>query len=87
MDVIKSKLTIKHSGVYGSKGLAKVSTVGTGMQNSTGYAATMFESLAKVNVNIDMITTSEIRITCIINRDSANDAVKALHEAFDLQTE
>ncbi len=48
--------------------LAKVSVVGTGMQNSPGYASTMFRSLADAGVNIEMITTSEIRITCIVGQ-------------------
>ncbi len=64
--------------------LAKVSVVGTGMQNSPGYAATMFRSLADAGVNIEMITTSEIRITCIVSEIQCADAVRALHKAFEL---
>lgn len=65
--------------------LAKVSVVGTGMQNAPGYAETMFRALAGANVNIDMITTSEIRITCVIDRDQVEPAVQALHAAFELE--
>ena len=67
-----------------AEGLAKVSIVGTGMQDSPGYAAKMFSALSEENINIDMITTSEIRITCIINEDSIAAAARALHSAFGL---
>lgn len=65
--------------------LGKVSIVGTGMQNTPGYAATMFKTLSAQGINIQLITTSEIRITCIIAADKVKDAVKALHKAFDLE--
>lgn len=64
--------------------LGNVSIVGTGMQNNPGYAARMFRSLYEADVNIEMITTSEIRITCIIAEDKVEDAVRALHKAFAL---
>lgn len=65
--------------------LAKVSIVGTGMQNVPGYAATMFRTLYEQGINIQLITTSEIRITCIIAEDRVKDAIKALHKAFELE--
>ena len=65
--------------------LAKVSIVGTGMLNTPGYAANMFRALSEQGINIQLITTSEIRITCIIAEDKVKDAVKALHKAFDLE--
>lgn len=65
--------------------LAKVSIVGTGMQNVPGYAATMFRTLYEQGINIQLITTSEIRITCIIAEDRVRDAVRALHKAFELE--
>ncbi len=65
--------------------LAKVSIIGTGMQNTPGYAAEMFRTLYEKNINIQLITTSEIRITCIIARDKVKDAARALHKAFDLE--
>jgi aspartate kinase len=67
--------------------LGKVSIIGTGMQNAPGYAARMFDALSKENINIQLITTSEIRITCIIDEDRVKDAVKALHKAFELDKE
>jgi aspartate kinase len=67
--------------------LAKVSIVGTGMQSAPGYAARMFGALAQADVNIDMISTSDIRITCVVARDQVERAVRALHRAFDLDTE
>ena len=65
------------------EGLAKVSIVGTGMQNSPGYASLMFDTLGGAGVNIEMISTSEIRITCVISRDDVKTAVSALHKAFE----
>ncbi len=65
-------------------GLAKVSVVGTGMQDTPGYASTMFRALADAGINIEMITTSEIRITCIVSEDAVGPASRALHTAFDL---
>ena len=72
--------------VVGNSGLAKMSIVGTGMQNGPGYAATMFAALSKANVNIEMITTSEIRITCVIEASLINEAANALHDAFELDS-
>jgi aspartate kinase len=67
--------------------LAKVSIVGTGMQNTPGYAARMFRSLDEHGIDIQLITTSEIRITCIVSEDTVRDAVRALHQAFELEEE
>ena len=71
--------------VLSSDGWAKVSIVGTGMQHSPGYAARMFRALADHGINIEMITTSEIRITCIVEGPKVGDAVAALHDAFRLE--
>ena len=65
--------------------LGKVSIVGTGIQNAPGYAARMFETLHNEGINIEMITTSEIRITCVIAEDKVQEAVRALHRAFELE--
>ncbi len=65
--------------------LGKVSIIGTGMQNTPGYAARMFGALSKQDINIQLITTSEIRITCIIDETRVEDAVRALHQAFELE--
>jgi len=67
--------------------LAKVSIIGTGMMNMPGYAAKMFRTLYVQGINIQLITTSEIRITCIISEDRVEDAVQALHRAFELEEE
>jgi aspartate kinase len=64
--------------------LGKVSIIGSGMQNAPGYAARMFDALSKENINIQLISTSEIRITCIIEEKRVKDAVRALHKAFEL---
>ncbi len=65
--------------------LGKVSIIGTGMQNIPGYAARMFTALSERGINIQLITTSEIRITCIIAEAGVKDAVRALHRAFELE--
>jgi aspartate kinase len=65
--------------------VAKVSIVGAGIHNTPGYAARMFKTLADAGVNIEMISTSEIRITTIIAEDLLETAVKALHDAFELE--
>ena len=72
------------AGVVSAAGLAAVSIVGSGMQNTPGYASRMFRVLANGGVNIDMITTSEIRISCIIDEAQGHDAVRLLHEGFQL---
>ena len=64
--------------------IAKVSVVGTGMLNTPGIAATMFRTLADAGINISLISTSEIRITCIIAADQVRKAVRALHKAYAL---
>ncbi|MEZ4501867.1 MAG: aspartate kinase [Dehalococcoidia bacterium] len=64
--------------------LGAVSIVGTGMATSPGYAATMFRTLFDAGINIELISTSEIRITCIVAGSQVTDAVRALHDAFAL---
>lgn len=66
--------------------LGKVSIVGSGMQSAPGYAARMFQTLFEAGINIEMITTSEIRITCIVASSQLNAAVQVLHAAFELET-
>ena len=66
--------------------LAKLSIVGTGMQNAPGYASAMFRTLADAGINIEMITTSEIRITCLVKEAQVAEAARALHTAFDLDS-
>ncbi|SMC35675.1 aspartate kinase [Desulfocicer vacuolatum DSM 3385] len=64
--------------------IAKVSVIGLGMKSNSGVAATMFEALAKENINIRLISTSEIRISCVIEEKYAELAVRVLHTAFGL---
>jgi len=71
--------------VTSDKTLSKVSIVGTGMQNTPGYAARMFRALSDEGINIELITTSEIRITCIVDETRVKDAVRALHKAFEVE--
>ncbi len=79
--------TLGASGVVSDPTLAAVSVVGSGMQNTPGYASRMFRILADGNVNIDMITTSEIRISCIVREEQAAEAVRLLHRGFQLDRE
>ena len=66
--------------------ISKVSIVGAGMIDRPGVASLMFETLAQQNVNIRMISTSEIKISCLVDKDQSLKAVKALHEAFHLDS-
>ncbi len=66
--------------------LASISVVGSGMQNTPGYASRMFRVLSEARINIEMITTSEIRISCIIAEAQVPEAVRLLHSGFDLDT-
>ena len=72
--------------VMADDNLAKVSIVGAGLTNAPGYAGAMFRALRDANVNIEMITTAEISLTCVVHQDSVEDAVRALHRAFSLET-
>ncbi|KJR98961.1 MAG: aspartate kinase [Peptococcaceae bacterium BRH_c4a] len=72
------------SGYTWDDGVSKVSAVGAGMASNPGIAAMMFEALAGVGINLEMISTSEIRVSCIIKSDRTLEAVSALHEKFGL---
>jgi len=71
--------------VSADRDIARVSLVGAGMKTHPGVAATMFETLADAGVNIEMISTSSIRISCVVREDKLETAVRALHEAFKLE--
>lgn len=75
---------IEASGVTHDEGVARISLVGAGMRTNPGVAAKMFEVLAAEDVNIEMISTSSIRISCVIQEIDVQKAVRALHSAFDL---
>ncbi|MCH8829244.1 MAG: aspartate kinase, partial [Planctomycetes bacterium] len=70
--------------VHHGTNVSKVSVVGSGMRRHTGVAAQMFQSLASANVNIGMVTTSEIKISAIVDREQIEDAVKSVHAGFGL---
>ena len=78
---------IEADDVLGDVNIAKVSVVGVGMKNHSGVASKMFNTLAKENINIMMISTSEIRISCIIEEKYTELAVRVLHTAFGLDKE
>ncbi len=73
------------AGVDADRDIAKVTVVGTGILGSPGVFGQIFETLATEQINIRMISTGEIRVTCIIDRDRVEDAVRALHRAFELE--
>jgi aspartate kinase len=70
--------------VSSAGGIAKLSIVGTGMLGTPGIAGRMFRALADAGINIEMISTSEIRITCMVSRDQVEKGVRTLHKAFEL---
>jgi aspartate kinase len=72
------------NGVTADEEIAKVSVVGVGMRSHSGVAAKMFSALAKEGINIAMISTSEIKIACVVARKDGEAALKAIHKAFGL---
>jgi aspartate kinase len=71
-------------GVTSDSDVARVSLIGVGMKSHPGIAATMFETLAREEINIDMISTSTIRTSCIVRTADVERAVRSLHAAFEL---
>ena len=65
--------------------IAKLSVVGVGMKTHSGVAATLFEALAKAGVNLELISTSEIKISVVIAKDKADEAARVVHAAFELE--
>ena len=76
---------IEGSKVEADDGIAKVSIVGAGMLNRPGVASTLFETLSQAGINIQMISTSEIKISCLIDEADATKAVQVIHDAFELE--
>ncbi|MGD9329896.1 MAG: aspartate kinase [Desulfobacterales bacterium] len=76
--------TVGAEEVLGDQNIAKVSVIGVGMKNHSGVAAQMFATLASENINIRLISTSEIRISCVVTEKYAELAVRVLHSAFNL---
>jgi len=88
MGILKSIATgLGECQVIGDSGISKVSIIGIGMRSSSGVATKMFETLAKQNINIKMIATSEIKISCVIDDKYTELAVRVLHDAFELDKE
>jgi len=85
MEKITSELPVDKI-IYDSD-MAKVSIVGAGMQSHPGVAARMFTCLGKAGINIDMISTSEIKISCAVKKKEGKRAVRLIHEAFELDEE
>ncbi len=84
MQEAKERGEINFHGVLADEGVCKVSVVGIGMRSAAGVAARMFKVLAQEGINIQVITTSEIKISVLIERKYMELAVQALHDAFDL---
>ncbi len=78
---------VRASEVLTAEHIAKVSVIGLGMKSNSGIAATMFKALADENINIRLISTSEIRISCVVESKYAELAVRVLHTAFGLDME
>jgi aspartate kinase len=80
MDELKKKLGAED--VTYNQDIAIVSVVGIGMRSHAGVAASVFDELAKAEINIQMISTSEIKISVVIMKDRADDTVRLLHKRF-----
>jgi len=80
----KAAKEIGASGVKADDNIAKISVVGIGMRSHSGVASTMFRALAAQKINIQMISTSEIKVSCVVDKTRGADALRAIHEAFEL---
>lgn len=78
------KKDLNASNIFVDEDIAKVSIVGAGMIDHPGIASSMFNALAKANINIKMISTSEIKISCLVNKNDAKKAIQVLHSVFEL---
>jgi len=88
MEILRSVADeIGAADVSGADNTAKISIVGVGMRNHSGIATTMFHVLAREGINIMMISTSEIKVSCVIEEKYTELAVRALHDAFELDKE
>lgn len=82
IETMKNQLNAE--GFTAREKLAKISIVGAGMQSNAGVAASMFEALAKAGINIELISTSEIKVSCIVDLSKAKEAVRVIHDEFKL---
>ena len=80
----KKSTEIKFESLVSGKNYGKISIIGSGIQNAPGYAAKFFDTLSSINVNIEMITTSDIRITCLVKNSDLDKAIIKVHEVFGL---
>jgi aspartate kinase len=80
----KSRGAIGYTRLITDKDVAKISVVGTGMRSHAGVASTMFRTLAERGINIEVISTSEIKVSVLIKQDYTELAVRALHTAYGL---
>lgn len=87
LEAAKAAGTINYHEIVTDESVAKISIVGNGMRSQAGVASKMFDTLSKVGVNIKVISTSEIKISVLIDRKYLELAVRALHDAFDLAQE
>ncbi len=83
MESVKTRLGAQS--ILSDDGVAKVSIVGVGMRSHAGVAAQMFSAMAKAGINLEIISTSEIKIACIVKQSDGPKAVKVLHKAFGLE--
>ena len=81
----RGRILSRHGEVLAQDNVGKVSIVGTGIQSAPGYAARMFRTLSEAGVNMEMISTSEIRITCIMIDTDVEKVVRAVHAAFEME--
>jgi aspartate kinase len=81
------KSTIEYKQATSETGLLKVSIVGAGMVSNPGVAAKMFEAISDLGISINMVSTSEIKISCVIKNERLNEVIQALHTAYGLDTE
>ncbi len=87
-DIVKSSGSEVNAGnIIGDKDISKVSIVGAGMRSHAGVASQMFETLSEAGINMQMISTSEIKISCVVDSASTEKAVKVLHNAFCLDSD
>ena len=82
MDKLSNNLS--YESLIVDSNIAKISIVGVGMRSNAGVASQMFDVLSKNNINIDVISTSEIKISVLINKDLTEKALNTLHEHFEL---
>jgi aspartate kinase len=82
LDELKNQIAFEK--VISEDNLSKVSIIGAGMRNQPGIAAKMFDCLSKNNINIEVISTSEIKISVLIDMVKTEEAVKSLHKIFEL---